>query len=154
MTTVDQLGRPVAAEVALALVDRSLLRLFDDQLPPIGPFFYDQTRTGAFATEATNTFRDEPATLPVSEAVVEEAERLAAQARNDASRGDGPRAGQGRSPSVRPGPPRPMQARPSQRAGRGAGRDAGARARRGGRAAMRRLRHGRRRTGRRAADGR
>ena len=42
---------------SLALVDRSLLRLFGDQLPPIGPFFYDQTRTGAFATEATNTFR-------------------------------------------------------------------------------------------------
>ena len=87
MTTVDQLGRPVAAEVSLALVDRSLLRLFNDRLPPIGPFFYDQTRTGAFSTEATNTFRDEPATLPVSEAVVEEAERLAAQLRNDASRG-------------------------------------------------------------------
>ena len=57
VTTADQLGRPVAAEVSLALVDRSLLRLFDDRLPPIGPFFYDQTRTGAFATESTNTFR-------------------------------------------------------------------------------------------------
>ena len=42
-TTADQLGRPVAAELSLALVDRSLLRLFDDRLPPIGPFFYDQT---------------------------------------------------------------------------------------------------------------
>ena len=55
VTTVDQLDRPVAAEVALALVDRSLLRLFNDKLPPIGPYFYDQTRTGAFSTEATNT---------------------------------------------------------------------------------------------------
>ena len=73
VTTVDQLDRPVAAEVALALVDRSLLRLFNDRLPPIGPYFYDQTRTGAFSTEATNTFRDEPVTLPVSDAVVEEA---------------------------------------------------------------------------------
>ena len=89
-TTVDQLGRPVAAEVALALVDRSLLRLFNDRLPPIGPFFYDQTRTGAFSTEATNTFRDEPATLPVSEAVVEEAERLAAQAPQRRQPGRGP----------------------------------------------------------------
>jgi len=87
VTTVDQLGRPVAAEVGLALVDRSLLRQFADPLPAIGRFFYDQTRTGAFATEATNTFRDEPATTPVSEAVVEEAERLAAQTRNDVSRG-------------------------------------------------------------------
>ena len=87
VTTVDQLDRPVSAEVALALVDQSLLRLFNDKLPPIGPYFYDQTRTGAFSTEATNTFRDEPTTTPVSEAVVEEAERLAAQLRNDASRG-------------------------------------------------------------------
>ena len=47
---------------SLALVDRSLLRLFGDRLPPIGPFFYDQTRTGAFATESTNTFRYAPAT--------------------------------------------------------------------------------------------
>ena len=70
----------------MALVDRSLLRLFGDKLPPIGPYFYDQTRTGAFTTEATNTFRDEPTTLPVSEAVVEEAERLAAQVRNEAGR--------------------------------------------------------------------
>ena len=87
VTTVDQLDRPVSAEVALALVDQSLLRLFNDKLPPIGPYFYDQTRTGAFSTEATNTFRDEPTTLPVSEAVVEEAERIAAQSRNEASRG-------------------------------------------------------------------
>ncbi|WP_435019038.1 MG2 domain-containing protein [Tundrisphaera sp. TA3] len=87
VAAVDQLGRPVEAEVGLALVDRSLLRLFEDKLPQIGPFFYDQTRTGAFATTATNTFSDHPDTRPVSDAVVEEAERLAAQARNDASRG-------------------------------------------------------------------
>ena len=97
VTTVDQLDRPVAAEVALALVDRSLLRLFADRLPPIGPYFYDQTRTGSFSTEATNTFRDEPATMPVSEAVVEEQERVAAQARNEASRKDGHGGGGKRS---------------------------------------------------------
>ena len=87
VTTVDQLDRPVAAEVALALVDRSLLRLYEDKLPPIGPFFHDQKRTGAFATEATNTFRDEPTTVPVSGALVEEAERALAQLRNNVSRG-------------------------------------------------------------------
>ena len=69
ITTVDQLGRPVAAEVSLALVDRSLLRLYGDKLPNIGTYFYDQTRTGAFATKATNTFKYEPSSTPVSEAV-------------------------------------------------------------------------------------
>ncbi len=88
VTTVDQLGRPVAAELSIAMVDQSLLRLFDDTLPAIGPFFYNQTRTGAFATEATNTFRYAPATVPVSQAVVDEAERLAAVAANEADRKD------------------------------------------------------------------
>ena len=82
VSTRDQLGRPVAAEVSLALVDRALLRLFHDNLPPIGPFFYGQTRTGAFATEATNTFRYEPASVPVPEAVVEEEERNLAEAKD------------------------------------------------------------------------
>src|SRR5439155_21715060 len=54
VTTVDQLGRPVAAELSIAMVDHSLPRLFNDRLPEIGPFFYNQTRTGAFETEATN----------------------------------------------------------------------------------------------------
>ncbi len=89
VTTFDQLGKPVAAELSLALVDQSLLRLFEDKLPAIGSYFYDQTRTGAFSTSATNTFTDQAqTTLPVSEAVVEEAERVAAQVRNDASRGE------------------------------------------------------------------
>ncbi len=86
VTTVDQLGKPVAAEVALALVDRSLLRQFEDRSPPIGPFFHGQTRTGSFVTRSTNTFRDEPPTRPVASAVVEEQERLLAQAANEASK--------------------------------------------------------------------
>ncbi|HEX8200475.1 MAG TPA: alpha-2-macroglobulin family protein, partial [Isosphaeraceae bacterium] len=80
--TADQLGRPVAAELALALVDRALLRVYDDKLAPIGPFFYNQERTGAFTTESTAAFRYEPPTQPVAEAVVEEQERLAALAKD------------------------------------------------------------------------
>jgi alpha-2-macroglobulin len=75
VTTLDQLGRPVPAELSLALVDRALLRLHGDRLPPIGPFFYDQARTGAFATTSTNTFRYEPETGLVAEALTEEALR-------------------------------------------------------------------------------
>ena len=56
VTTADQLGRPVAAELSIAMVDQSLLRLFHDRLPAIGPFFYNQTRTGAFATERPTRF--------------------------------------------------------------------------------------------------
>ena len=56
-------------------------------MPPIAGFFYNQTRTGAFLTEATNTFRYAPATSPVAQAVVDEAERLAAVQANAAGRG-------------------------------------------------------------------
>jgi TolA-binding protein len=85
--TVDQLGRPVSAELSLAMVDKGLLSQFADRLPSIGSYFYNQTRTGAFATRSTNTFRYAPDTLPVALAVVDEAERLAAQAANLAERG-------------------------------------------------------------------
>ncbi len=86
ITAADQLDRPAAAELSIAMIDRSLLRLYGDRLRPIDAFFYDQTRTGAFATEATNTFRYAPATVAVSRAVVDEAERIAAIESNSAGR--------------------------------------------------------------------
>ena len=88
VTTVDQLGRPASAEISIAMIDRSLLRLYGDRMPPIGAFFYNQTRTGAFSTEATNTFHYAPATIAVAQAVVDEAERIAAVTANAAVRGD------------------------------------------------------------------
>ncbi|WP_165074525.1 MG2 domain-containing protein [Paludisphaera rhizosphaerae] len=88
VTALDQLGRPVKAELSLAVVDQALLRRFADPLPPIGRFFYDQTRVGAFAVSSTNTFRYAPATTAVSRAVVDEAERRTALAANAAGRTD------------------------------------------------------------------
>jgi hypothetical protein len=82
VTTRDQLGRPVAAEVSLALVDRALLRQYQDTLPPIGVFFHGQTRLGAFQTEATITFRYQPPTVPVASALVEDRARREAAARD------------------------------------------------------------------------
>jgi TolA-binding protein len=79
VTTHDQLGHPVAAELSIAVVDQSLLRLYGDSLPSIGPFFFGQTRFGAFATEATNTFQYAPATTQVASALVEEREREVVQ---------------------------------------------------------------------------
>jgi hypothetical protein len=85
VTTLDQLGRPVAAELSLAVVDESLLRLYGDTLPAIGPFFFSQARTGAFATESTNTFRYAPGSVPVAAALVEELERKAAELADQAA---------------------------------------------------------------------
>lgn len=88
VTTRDQLGRPVSGEVAVALVDRALLRLYQDKLPSIGGFFHNQLRVGAFATESTNTFRYEPTTVAVARAVVEERARADAQLRDQAQAGE------------------------------------------------------------------
>ncbi len=77
VTTHDQLGRPVAAELSLAMVDRALLLQFGDRLPPLGSVFHAQTRTGAFATEATNTFRYAPVSVPLAGADIEEVQRQA-----------------------------------------------------------------------------
>ncbi len=86
ITAADQLGQPVSAELSIAMVDQSLLRLFHDRLPEIGPFFYSQTRTGSFSTEATNTFAYRPDTVGVSQAVVEESAREQARVANAGAR--------------------------------------------------------------------
>ncbi len=83
VTATDQLDRPVAAELAIVLVDRALLRLFEAQngsRASLAQVFYNQTRTGSFATESTNTFSYHAATSHVPNAIVEEADRLAAAA--------------------------------------------------------------------------
>ena len=44
----------------MALVDEARSASFADVLPPIGDSFYDQSRTWAFSTASTNTFRYTP----------------------------------------------------------------------------------------------
>ncbi len=76
VTTTDQLGQPVAAEITLALIDEALLRIYGDSTPQIGPFFYGQERQGSFEESSSNTFVYKPTTVPVAQALVEERERL------------------------------------------------------------------------------
>ncbi len=79
VSTTDQIGRPVSAELAVSMIDAALLRLGVEPAPAIDAFFYDQTRLGAFALEATNGFRYEPPTTPVARAVVEAEEQAAGE---------------------------------------------------------------------------
>ena len=104
VTTVDQLGRPVSAELSIAMIDQSLLRLFNDRLPEIGSFFYNQTRTGAFATQATNIFRYQPNTTGVPQAIVDDAERSGGDGRQCG--GSGGSLAERRSPGHRRHPGR------------------------------------------------
>jgi outer membrane protein assembly factor BamD (BamD/ComL family) len=88
LIATDQNDKPAVAEISLALVDKALLRLFsgDEFRPNLSKSFYDQTRLGAFGTVSTNTFEYRPATIPVPESLVDEAERQNAQVANEAGR--------------------------------------------------------------------
>ena len=78
ITTTDQIGRPVSAELSLGMVDQAIWRLGVEPRPAIDTFFYDQNRSGCFAIRSTNTFRYEPPTTAVARSVVEEQEKAAA----------------------------------------------------------------------------
>lgn len=84
--TTDQLGKPISAEVGVALVDSALLRLHPDALPPIGSFFYDQYRIGAFSTSSTIGFEYRPPSIPVPDAIVEQSELELAEKADEAKR--------------------------------------------------------------------
>ena len=73
--TTDQNGKPVAAEVSLAMVDESLYAQYADQIPPIREFFYDQQRELAASTESSCTFRFEAETREMVTELLEEEER-------------------------------------------------------------------------------
>ena len=85
ITVTDQLGRPVEAELSLALVNEALYAVFPDTLTPILDFFQkDARRHAEFHTGATCAFRYAGKTRAVSKDVVAEAGRVvrgAAEAR-------------------------------------------------------------------------
>ena len=84
--TTDQMDKPVSAEIGMALVDRALLRLHQDALPAIGPYFYNQTRVGAFSTSSTIGFQYNPPSVPVPDAIVEQSDMEIAEKADEATR--------------------------------------------------------------------
>lgn len=77
ISATDPQGRPVRAELSLAMVEKSLLEMFPDQLAAIAQFFEGSRRTSALDTVASCTFRYEPATRDISQTLLAEAERAA-----------------------------------------------------------------------------
>ncbi|MHC4471527.1 MAG: MG2 domain-containing protein [Planctomycetota bacterium] len=66
VSTTDQRGKPVAAELSLALVDRSVLALEPDRAPQIKPFFYDQRRKLSVKTGCSYSFKYAGSTRPTN----------------------------------------------------------------------------------------
>ncbi|MHC4820964.1 MAG: MG2 domain-containing protein, partial [Planctomycetota bacterium] len=75
--TTDQRGNPVEASVAVAAVDRALLRLQPDRTPDPRPYFYDQRRTLGVATTSSWAHLPAATTRPTNKDLLfEEARRL------------------------------------------------------------------------------
>ncbi len=72
----DPEGRPVEAEIALALVDESLLSLFSDRTPDIGPFFYGHRRETEFRTTSSCSWAYDGPSRRVSKDLLAEEQRV------------------------------------------------------------------------------
>jgi tetratricopeptide (TPR) repeat protein len=78
LTVTDQLGKPVKAELSLALVDEALFAIFPDTTPKILDFFQrDARRHAELRAISTCGFKRQGLTKRVIKAYLEEKERLA-----------------------------------------------------------------------------
>ena len=77
LTATDPQGKPVAAELSLAMVEQALLNRFPVTIPAIGDFFRSAERAPAVRTTASITFAYRPETKPINPRLLAESERLA-----------------------------------------------------------------------------
>ena len=75
VTTTDPQGKPVAAELSLAMVEQSLLERFASPLPSIGDFFRGAERQAAVRCTSSIVFNYRPATQPINPRLLAEADR-------------------------------------------------------------------------------
>jgi alpha-2-macroglobulin len=86
VTTTDPQGRPVAAEVSLAMVEQSLLDRFGSNAAAIDEFFRGRRRAPAVRTTSSIAFAYAPATRPINPRLLAEEDRQAAAADEKAAR--------------------------------------------------------------------
>ena len=86
VTTTDPQGKPVAAEVSLAMVEQALLELFEWPMPPIDEFFRAGQRESAVRTTSSITFAYRPATTFINPLLLAEKDRIELARQEMASR--------------------------------------------------------------------
>jgi len=74
--TTDPLGRPVSAEVSLAMVDEGLLAVAPETLASIAEHFYGQRRAVAVATATSCTWKYDARTVAAVPELLEEMQRI------------------------------------------------------------------------------
>ncbi len=85
--TTDPQGKPVAAELSLAMVEKSLLDRFASPLGPISLFFRGNPREPAVRTTSSITFAYNPSTRPIDPRLLAEWNRLEVAREEEVSRG-------------------------------------------------------------------
>ncbi len=78
VTTTDPQGKPVSAEVSLAMVEQSLLDRFGGNVSAIDDFFRGARRESAVRTTSSVTFAYNPTTQPINPRLLAEEDRVAA----------------------------------------------------------------------------
>lgn len=73
--TTDPQGKPVAAELSLAMIEQSLLERFAWPMPPIQDFFRGSDREPSVRTTSSITFAYRPATKPIHPRLLSEQQR-------------------------------------------------------------------------------
>jgi uncharacterized protein YfaS (alpha-2-macroglobulin family)/tetratricopeptide (TPR) repeat protein len=76
VTATDPQGKPVSAEISLGLIQRNILDIFADTQGNLEEFFSGGVRTVSMRAATSCTFRYEPRTRGVSEALLAEADRV------------------------------------------------------------------------------
>ena len=74
--TLDPQGKPVAAEVSLAMVEAALLDRFEASVAAIDDFFRGNRRQSAVRTTSSITFAYRPKTAPINPLLLAEADRV------------------------------------------------------------------------------
>jgi uncharacterized protein YfaS (alpha-2-macroglobulin family)/TolA-binding protein len=87
VTTTDPLGKPVAAEVSLAMVHQAIVDRFDLMAGTIREAFQGPARESTISTVSSITFNYRPKTCVIQTRVLVERERVAIAGEEEASRG-------------------------------------------------------------------
>lgn len=79
ITATDPQGKPVSAELSLALVEQALLSQYQSPLAAIADFFRGARRQCSMRTTSSITFAYRPATQPINPRLLAEEDRLAVE---------------------------------------------------------------------------
>jgi alpha-2-macroglobulin len=86
ITATDPQGKPVEAELSLAMIEQALWEMFGSNVSPIADFFRGQPRASAVRTASSVTFAYHPATQPINPQLLTEKDRREVEAMEDESR--------------------------------------------------------------------